>query len=152
MYVHVPIWMSNNQYRCEIFTVHTCTYLNVQYPISMYKVDIHCKTILFECPMSNLKITTLLSFTVVSICVKHFGGSAWILIGNGLECGGELKGHLVHCVVLFGQVSWRPVHPLGMAILRCILLGINYQFIIRKAYIDFPGTFKESLVWIYIFL
>ena len=29
------------------------TYVNVQYPISMYKVDIHC-TNLLECPIYNI--------------------------------------------------------------------------------------------------
>ena len=47
--------MTNIQYRCTVqtFTVHT--YANDQYPVSMYKVDIHC-TNLCECPISNIDV------------------------------------------------------------------------------------------------
>ena len=51
---HSLIWMSNVQYGCYMIDIHwTQTYMNVQHPIWMYRIDIHC-TNLHECPTSNM--------------------------------------------------------------------------------------------------
>ena len=53
--LYKPMGMTNIQYRCTRQTFTVQTYANDQYPISMYKVDIHC-TNLLECPISSINV------------------------------------------------------------------------------------------------
>ena len=53
--LYKPMQITNIQYRCTRQTFTVQTYANDQYPISMYKVDIHC-TNLLECPISSINV------------------------------------------------------------------------------------------------